>query len=361
MAEQDGEKSQEPTQHRRQQAREQGQVAKSHDLSSAALLVLAVVGLMLIGRQSMEFFRQYSQRQLQDAGRLSADVSYVTSEFYWLLSQLSWSVLPLLGLLVLGAVLIDVAQVGFLLLPDKLSPDITRLDPIRGLQRLFSMNNVARLGFGLFKIAIVAGVAAVALFGEQQRLLGLSGMALPVIAAILTEVLLWTALKVGIALLILALLDYGYQWWRQEQDLKMTPQELREEMKNLEGNPQIASRRRYLQRQMAMHRVSTAVPKADVVVTNPTELAVAIQYDPEPMAAPIIVAKGAGQVADRIRKIALEHGIPVLERKPLARALYKEVEVNHPVPADKYAAVAEVLAYVYQLKGKKIPHPPTAA
>ena len=135
----------------------------------------------------------------------------------------------------------------------------------------------------------------------------------------------------------------------------MTPQEMREEMKNLEGNPQTIARRRQVQRQLAMHRLADAVPKADVVITNPTELAVAIQYLPETMAAPIVVAKGAGSIAQRIRELALAAGIPIVEKKPLAQALYRHVEIEHPIPQDKYAAVAEVLAYVYQLKGKKIP------
>jgi flagellar biosynthetic protein FlhB len=137
----------------------------------------------------------------------------------------------------------------------------------------------------------------------------------------------------------------------------MTPQEVREEMKNLEGNPQVAARRRVVARQLMLNRLSSAVPKADVVVTNPTQLAVALQYNPEEMAAPVVVAKGAGLIATRIRRLALENNIPILERKPLAQALYRDVELNHPIPADKFAAVAEVLAYVYQLKGKKIPTP----
>ncbi len=132
----------------------------------------------------------------------------------------------------------------------------------------------------------------------------------------------------------------------------MTPQEVREEMRNLEGDPQIVARRRAVQRQLAMNRMGEAVPKADVVVTNPTELAVAIQYDAETMAAPVVVAKGAGVLAQRIRRLALENGIAIVEKKPLAQALYRDVEVNHPIPADQFAAVAEVLAYVYQLQGK---------
>ena len=140
----------------------------------------------------------------------------------------------------------------------------------------------------------------------------------------------------------------------------MTPQEVREEMRNLEGDPQMVARRRAVQRQLAMNRMGEAVPRADVVVTNPTELAVAIQYEPESMAVPIVVAKGAGVIAQRIRKLAAEHHIPIVEKKPLAQALYREVEVNRPIPSERYAAVAEVLAYVYQLQGKQVPAPPAA-
>ena len=140
----------------------------------------------------------------------------------------------------------------------------------------------------------------------------------------------------------------------------MTHQEVREEMKNLQGDPQIVARRRSVQRQMVLNRIASSVPKADVVVTNPTELAVAIQYEPEEMAAPIVVAKGAGVVAQRIRRLALEHNIPIIERKPLAQLLYKDVDIGRAIPAQSYAVVAEVLAYVYQLKGKKLPTPRAA-
>jgi flagellar biosynthetic protein FlhB len=141
----------------------------------------------------------------------------------------------------------------------------------------------------------------------------------------------------------------------------MTHQEVRDEMKNMQGDPNIIARRRAIQRQMVMNRISSSVPKADVIITNPTELAIAIQYDPQEMAAPVVVAKGAGVLAQRIRRLGLENNIPVVERKPLAQLLYKEVDINKPVPADSYAAVAEVLAYVYQLKGKKFVPPTRAA
>jgi flagellar biosynthetic protein FlhB len=149
-------------------------------------------------------------------------------------------------------------------------------------------------------------------------------------------------------------LDYGFQWWKHERDLRMTTQEVREELKNLEANPQMVARRKQVQRELALHRISSAVPKADAVITSPAEQAIALRYDPRAMAAPVVVAKGAGPIAARIRKLASEHGIPLFERKPLAQALYREVEIDRPIPQARYAAVAEALAEVYQLKGKKI-------
>jgi flagellar biosynthetic protein FlhB len=361
MPEYDAEKSQEPTPHRRQQAREQGQVARSQDLGSAALLILGLVCLMVLGGGLTDFLAEYSRRQLGGDAWLSADLDFTVAEWHGILLALARTVLPIFAILLLGAVGINLMQVGFLFLPEKLAPDLTRLDPIRGIRRLFSLTNAVHLAFGIFKILVIAAVAFLSLYQRRDTILGLTGLEVPEIAQYVLQILFWTTVKIGLALLVLALLDYGFQRWKHEQDLKMTPREIREEMKNLEGNPELIARRRQVQRQLALHRLSEAVPKADVVISNPTELAVAIQYKPETMAAPIVVAKGAGVLAQRIRRLALEHGIPIVEKKPLAQALYRDVELNQPIPEDKYAAVAEVLAYVYQLQGKKIPSPPAAA
>lgn len=355
MAEDNGEKSQDPTPHRRQKAREEGHVAKSQDLASAALLLAGMTALLMSGAGMVDFLGRYTHRQLGGEAWLRADLDFAMVQWNETIGELARYLLPILGVLLLAAIVVDMAQVGFLFLPQKLAPDLTRLDPLKGLGRIFSLPSAIRLAFGIFKILVVGAVAFAALYGQRDTILALTGLALSESTVYLTDILIWTTIKIAAALLVLAILDYGFQRWKHEQDLKMTTQELREEMKNLEGDPQIAARRRMVQRQLVLNRLSSAVPKADVVVTNPTELSVAIQYDPKTMAAPIVVAKGAGTLAQRIRKLALEHGIPIVEKKPLAQALYRDVEVNHPIPQDKYAAVAEVLAYVYQLKGKKAP------
>lgn len=359
MAEHDGDKSQEATPHRRQKAREEGSVAKSQDLASALLLLAALGALAMSGGSLIGFIADYGRRQLGGEAWLQAEPAFAVAECNGLLVELGRRLLPILGLILGGAVLVHIGQIGFFFLPGKVGLDLSRIDPLSGLKRIFSLDSVVRLGFSVFKLVLIAGIAFLCVSQDLPQILALSGQRLPEIAVTVWQLMFWTGLKIGLALLVLAVFDYGYQRWRHEQDLRMTSQEVREEMRNLEGDPQVAARRRNVQRQLVTHRLAQAVPKADVVVTNPTELAVAIQYDPEKMAAPIVVAKGAGPIAQQIRRLALEHGIPILERKPLAQALYREVQIDHPVPRDKYAAVAELLAYVYHLKGKN--SPPQAA
>jgi flagellar biosynthetic protein FlhB len=267
--------------------------------------------------------------------------------------------LPVLGLVLLAGVASNLFQVGFMWVPSRVAPDASRLSPLAGLKRILSLPGVMRLGFGLIKVALIGVLASILIWLRHDEILQSSGYALPELARFLADISLQLLLWIGLALVLLALADYAFQRWKHEQDLKMTHQEIREELKNMQGDPQILARRRNVQRQMAMNRVSSAVPQADVVVTNPTELSVAIKYEPGEMAAPIVVAKGAGVIAQRIRRLALENDIPIVERKPLAQLLYKEVDINHPIPDESYGAVAEVLAYVYQLKGKKPPTPLT--
>ncbi|MBC8354154.1 MAG: flagellar biosynthesis protein FlhB [Planctomycetes bacterium] len=355
MPEQFGDKQHEATDHRRQQAREQGQVAKSQDLASASLLLAAVGILMYWGENVATLLGNLMRTHLGGEAILQVDRDALTTQWYETLIAIGGVMLPILGLLALVAVVANVGQVGFLFLPDKLAADINRVNPLQGIKRIFSITNVARLGFGVFKIIIVTTIAAWAIWGEQDQILRLGGAGVGEIASYIIKISLNTCFKIGVALLILAIIDYIFQRWKQEQDLRMTTQEVREEMKNLQGDPQVQARRKAVQRQLVLNRVGSAVPKSDVVVTNPTELAIAIRYDHESMDAPIVQAKGAGVVAQRIRRLALENNIPVVERKELARALYKQVEVGKPVPAGQYAAMAEVLRYVYKLKGKKLP------
>ena len=360
MAEQSGDKTQEATPHRRQQAREQGQVAYSQDLGSATVLVIGVLLLRFWGAQVIDTTGQLMRHQLSTVGPLAMESADFLAQGYSLIITLGKVMLPIVGLLAVGAACASIFQTGLLFVPERLLPDIKRLSPLSGIKRIVSLTGIMRLGFGMFKITIVALVAAAVLYQRRDEVLMASALSIPELGVLMIDTALLTALWVGVALFVLALFDFAFQKWKHEQDLKMTRQEVQDEMKNLQGDPQIIARRKAVQRQMALNRMGDKVPQADVVVTNPTELAVAIQYDPEKMKAPIVVAKGAGMLAQRIRRLALEHNIPIVERKPLAQLLYKEVDLNHPVPDESYAAVAEVLAYVYQLKGKKLPTPRAA-
>lgn len=249
-----GEKTLEPTPHRRQQARREGHVAKSQELGSALLLLAGVGVLLMLGGGLAGFLVEYCRSQLGGEPWLTADADFVVHQWNATLWSLGRYLLPILGLLCLAGVAVNVLQVGFLFLPQRLAPDFARLDPVQGLKRIFSAAGMFRLGLGVVKLAIVSVVACVVLYGERESLLGLAGLAPEGVALQMTHILLQSALKVGAALLVLAILDYAYQWWRHEQELKMTPQELREELRNIEGNPQVIARRKQARRELASER-----------------------------------------------------------------------------------------------------------
>lgn len=355
MADSSGDKKHVATERRRRQAREEGQVVKSQDLTSAALLLSALAALWLLGGSAA----QHLAGALADAlstPRLTPLQSNDAAN--WLLvssGRLAIAAVPMLLAMFMAGVLVNVSQTGIVFSTKKLVPKLSNVSPLSGAKRILSLQGFARLGFGLFKVVVIAGVAFLSLRHDLDNILSLASMAVPQVAKFLFHCLMRTCVWIGGALFALALLDYFFQLWKHEQDLMMTDQEIRDELKETEGDPQVAARRRMVQRQLMMKRAETEVPKADVVVSNPTELAIAIQYDPLAMPAPMVLAKGAGPLAQKIRRIALENGIPVVERKPLAQVLYKTVDVGGVIPADQYQAVAEVLRYVYQLQGKEIP------
>jgi flagellar biosynthesis protein FlhB len=359
MAEQFGEKVHEATEHRLHEARKEGQVPKSSDLSSAVVLVIATGLLLFAGESGIQTMAPYFTEHLGGEAWVATDRDQIFNHWVRMVWIVAWVTVPLSLILAIAAIASQVSQTGLLFLPKKLSPDWNRVNPITGFGRLFSLQSAARVGFGLFKILIVIVVAGSSLWVQYEEFLEMIGWTVPEIGFYTVQTILWTSFKIAIALLILALADYGFQYWKTNQDLRMTEQEVREELKQMVGDPQIIRRRRQVQQQMARSRITNNVPRADAIITNPTELAIAIKYDPEKMPAPIVVAKGAGTMAQRIRRLALEHHIPIVERKELAQALYRDVDINQEVPVDQYNAVAEVLRFVYQLQGKALPKMPT--
>lgn len=355
MPEQFGDKIHEATPRRRQKAREEGQVARSHDLQSAVLLLGAVLVFMISSSRVSEFLGGFMRRQLSDAAGFQANYHSMLYEINGLLYQLADALLPVMLLLFLVAVVVNIGQVGFLFVPRRLLVDVNRVNPLRGLQRIFSLPSFVRFGFGIFKVLMVSLVAAWSLWADRYSILLLDELTVSEIVIVFYHLVVGISLKIGTVLLVLALLDYAFQRWKHEQDLRMTNQEMREEMKNLQGDPQIATRLKEVQRQLIMNRLNILVPKADVIVTDSTELAVAIQYDPKSIVAPVVMAKGAGVLSQRIRNLALEINIPIIERKELSRWLYKHVEPGQPISAQQYVTVAEVLCYVYRRQGKTLP------
>ncbi|MGL4595169.1 MAG: EscU/YscU/HrcU family type III secretion system export apparatus switch protein [Thermoguttaceae bacterium] len=364
MAEDGGEKSHDPTPRRREQAREKGQVARSQDLAAALVLLAAVSFLMTFGKIIAGEFADYTLEMLSVQLFIIPENRTPDALFQSVLQEWHSTVLgflwPLSGFflgLFAVAVLANLGQTGFLWLPDKLGFDFSRLDPMKGFGRIFSLQSVMRLTMGIVKIVICSIVAYYAVHNEIGAILNLTWNDEQEIASYLPWTLLMIALKVTLALVVIAILDFMYQKWKFEQDLRMTTEEMREEIKNMLGDPQIISKRRQIQREMAQKQRTGAqgTPDADVVVTNPTHLAIALKFDPKTMDVPQVVAKGADYLALQIRKIALEHAIPIIEKKPLAQSLYKTVGVGESVTdPDQLVVLAEIMAYAYKLSGRNI-------
>ena len=354
MADSGGEKKHDATDYRRQKAREEGNVVRSPDLTSAILLMAGVMLLEFTGPQVFRMCMDLINEELTRPVEWQTDSREAVLQLVRLIGKGSLALIPLLGGVLCTSLVVHFAQVGPLWLPDKLGIDFTRINPIQGFQRLFTIVNASKLGFGLIKIGLVSGLLVMGVWSRWDSILALGGANIETVGQFVWTTMIDLCKNVAGALLVLSVVDYAFQRWKYEQDLRMTDEELREEMKMMQGDPQVKSRRRKIQRDIAAQRLSADVPKADVVVTNPTELAIALRYDPLTMKAPIVVAKGADLVAAKIRKIALEHGIPIVERKPLAQALFKQVEIGQAIPLTEYAAVAEVLKYVYQVQGKSI-------
>jgi flagellar biosynthetic protein FlhB len=258
-------------------------------------------------------------------------------------------ILPFLGILMVITAAGAVAQSGLLLTWKRLALKPDRLNPVSGFKRMFSGEALTRLAMGLFKVGLLTVIAYMCIRGRILTVLSGGGAHPGGVYVLAAKLIFDLAIQMSLVLLVLGIVDYMLQRWRLERQLRMTKQEVRDELKRMEGDPLLKHRRRQMQAQLAMQRINAEVPRADVVVTNPTEFAVALRYDEANMSAPRVVAKGRELLAQRIRQLAEQHGVPVVQRPPLARALYASVEVGQDVPPQFYRAVAEVLAYVYQL------------
>ena len=356
MGDDQGDKTEAPTEHARRQAREKGQVAKSSDVTAAAVLAAAAALLWVGGVGLAETLAGLTAAGVSNAAvTLSADDALARAA--GLAAAVAANVLP--GLLALAAAAAAglAGQFGVLISTQALAPKWSRVNPVAGLGRLFSARAVARLGGGLAKVGVLAGVSGLVASAWLPDLVGLVAAGPGAILGRTHAALSTLAACLAAALAVLAAGDYLFQRWQHERDLRMTKQQVRDELKNQDGDPQLKGRRREAHRKLAAARDLSQVSEADVILTNPTHYSVALKYDPETMPAPRVVAKGADEVAFRIREIAKRHRVPVLERPALTRRLFRDVKVGRDVPPDLYGALVEVMAFVYRLTGK----PPPAA
>lgn len=354
MADDFGEKTEAPTQRRREESRERGQVVKSMDLTAAIALLGAMVALNSFGPELLREMIGMMRRMLTFSLSDTNTASSMKELMFIGLTLLAKLTIPVCLIMTVVAVVVTLTQVGFLLTFHPLMPSFSKINPISGFERMFSIESAIKMGMNLVKVGLIGAVAYLTIKSKLGQIVILSSMDTWQIIGLAGELMFLLGIRMAVILLVLAIFDYGVTWFQNEKKLKMSKQELKEEMRRMEGDPLVKERRRRVARQLMAQRMQHAVPKADVVITNPTELAIAIKYDAETMAAPKVIAKGADHLAARIRQIAIKNGIPIVERKPLARAIYKTVEVGQEIPPAYYKAIAEILAYVYELTGKKV-------
>lgn len=346
------ERTEAPSGKRLSEARNRGQVARSMELNGAAALL---VGLWLLTGPGASLVTTIRSILVTTLTHLPRE-TFTGAQVRALLFNYGLQVAPNLGVILAGllvtGVVVTVGQIGLLLTSEKPFFDLNRVNPLNGLKRLFSTQGLIELGRSLLKLGVVAGLAYAYWNGHTTDVLLLGQLSLNDAVTHAVSLALGLAWQVASVYLVIGVADYAYQRWNLMRTLRMTKEEVKEEAKQQEGDPVIKGRIRQQARRIARQRMMSKVPKADVVITNPTHFAVALQYEREAMRAPQVVAKGAALIALRIRETAQAHGVPIVENPPLARALYRTVELDQEVPPDMYKAVAEVLAFVYRLKAR---------
>ena len=343
-------KTEQPTQKRLQEARQKGQVPRSKELNTLLSLVAAAVGLIFLGAgllhelgHLMKTALGFNPQTLNSVDTMYAAVAHSI--------QLGVAaLLPIFALFIASAFIGPAVMGGLNFSTESLSPKFDKLDPLKGVQRMFGLSSLVELVKAICKFLLVGAAAVTIIYYSLTDLIALGLQSFVSAAAHVGELLMWSFIGFSAVLILVALIDVPYQLWQYKDQLMMTRQEVKDELKDSEGRPEVKGQLKRLQRQMADQRMMDAVPKADVIITNPTHYAVALSYNQDGWGAPRVVAKGQDFVAQRIREVATEHEVPLFEAPPLARALYFMVKVGQEIPNDLYRAVAQVLAYIYQLK-----------
>lgn len=348
----DEDKSEEPSAQRRDDFRKEGQVAQSKELTSLMVLLATLTAMYFAGPALITDFMNVTRKLLFESATTNLDAQEAARLLKIVIIACAKVVMPIAFAGFVAGIVGSVMQFGFLVTTKPLEPDLNRLNPVSGMQRIFSLNSLMEGLKALLKLTAVVSVTYLMIEGQIFTSGAVTDMDRMQFASYLTSTGFRLIGGVSIALFIVAALDFAYQKFRFHKKLMMSKQEVKQEHKQREGDPLLKARVRSLQREIARKRMMQEIPKADVIVTNPTHIAVALRYDAEKMAAPRVVAKGADLLAQRIKEVARKHNIPMVENVPLARALHKSVKVGKTVPRALFQAVAEVLAYVYRLKGR---------
>jgi flagellar biosynthetic protein FlhB len=346
------EKTEKATPKKKQESRNKGQVAKSQDVATAMIMLGVFLALFFIGGWMTSIFLSLFKKSFMEYMLWEISIENVSTVFQQVTMEAAKAVIPVMTVALVAGVFANYIQVGFLFTTEPLIMKLDKIDPIQGFKRIFSVRAIVEMLKSIFKISFVSVVVYSVLYTRKEEIFLLSQKSLGDALALISTLTFQIGLIVSIILLFISILDYLYQKYDFEKNIKMSKQDVKDEYKKTEGDPLIKGKIKERQRQMAMKRMMQEVPKADVIITNPTHFAVALKYNAEVMIAPEVIAKGVDQVALKIKEIAKEHEIMTVENKPLARALYHQVEIGEGVPEDLFKAVAEVLAYVYKIKGK---------
>ena len=351
-----GEKTEKATSKKRKDAREKGQVRQSTEVNTAFCCVVMFGLLFMIWPWYVERLKDIFHAHLGSQSIIEAVGGMTINEITAILSRVLMEMLgvlfPILGAAIIAGIAINLIQVGFLFTTKSLGMKLNRISPISGFKRMFSIKTIIDLLKSLLKVTILGYIA----YSEYRKLLDgfpmYVGRDIYVTFIQIMKAAFLLALKMCIALVFIAAADFLYQWWKYEKDLRMTKQEVKDEYKLMEGDPKIKGKIRQKQRQMSMMRMMSRVPEADVVITNPTHYAVALKYDEKVSSAPVVTAKGQDYIAMKIKEVALENNVEIVENKPLAQSLYMLCEIDEEIPADLYQAVADILVFVYRQRGR---------
>lgn len=346
----DMEKTEDASPKRLEKAREDGDIPRSRELAACAVLFTSGMAIMMLGRPMGEALQNVLRQGLRFDQAMAFEPELLIVHLLKVLEQVAWAFLPLAVIMVASAIAAPVLVGGWVMTQKSLVPNFGKLNPIKGLGNLFSKNSLVELVKSVAKTILVASVGYTIVRKDLQPMLGLSNMPLESGIHAINDYMMTGFLTIASALVLIAVIDVPYQLYQYAQKHKMTKQELKDEAKESEGSPEVKGRIRQQQREMARRRMMSNIPTADVVITNPTHYAVAVRYKEGENGAPIVVAKGVDTIAQKIKEIAAEHEVMVLESPKLARALYAHTELEREIPQTLYAAVAEILAYVFQLR-----------